>query len=288
MPQAQLARWPEVKIPRLAALIRWRPDWRPLEKARKTPREGAALDLARLIEAEIIPRLMLAHELGGESHRGFPAHEVAAFVDRTLTEDLDLLLAGVGRLVASGVTEESILIDLFSPAARELGSRWDDDRASFADVTIGLCRLEQLVQELAERGDAAPSTGRDALFTVVPGDQHSFGVTVIADVFRRAGWRTLAETSPDQDDIMGLLAARRFDLVGLSVHDDERLEQLPPFIAAVRRASRHGDVRVMVGGRVFHERPGLAAAMGADGTAPDARAALRLAADLVDRPLRLV
>lgn len=284
MPQLQTARWPEVKLPRLAELIRWRP----LDRPRRAPRESAALDLARLIEAEIIPRLMLAHDSGAvRPPSAFSSAELDGFVARTLTDDLDTLLARVDVMLGSGISEETVLIDLFSPAARELGALWEDDRCSFADVTIGLCRLEQLVQELAERGDTAPALGRDALFTVTPGDQHSFGVTVVADVFRRAGWRALAEANADQDELTGLLAARRFDLVGLSVHHDERLEAVPPFIRALRSASRHADVRVLVGGRVFTDRPGLAAAMGADGTAPDARAAVRLAAELVDRPARL-
>ena len=42
----------------------------------------------------------------------------------------------------------------------------------------------------------------------------------------------------------------------------------------------------MVGGRVFAENADLAAAVGADGTAPDARVAVRVAGSLVDAAAR--
>jgi methylmalonyl-CoA mutase cobalamin-binding subunit len=68
--------------------------------------------------------------------------------------------------------------------------------------------------------------------------------------------------------------AHEFDLFGMSASSDERLDQIAPMIMSVRKASRNRDITVMVGGRLFVERPELVAKVGADAMATDARQAV--------------
>jgi methanogenic corrinoid protein MtbC1 len=68
--------------------------------------------------------------------------------------------------------------------------------------------------------------------------------------------------------------AHDFDLFGMSASSDERLDQIAPMIMSVRKASRNRDITVMVGGRLFVERPELVAKVGADAMAADARQAV--------------
>jgi methanogenic corrinoid protein MtbC1 len=72
-----------------------------------------------------------------------------------------------------------------------------------------------------------------------------------------------------------------FDLVGLTVSCDCHIATLTSVVAALRNVSRNPRVCIMVGGRIFSDDPDLAIQVGADGTAKDARLALRAAADLV-------
>ena len=62
---------------------------------------------------------------------------------------------------------------------------------------------------------------------------------------------------------------------------DGHLAALASIIVGLRNVSRNPRVCVMVGGRIFTADPALATTVGADGTARDARLALRLAGDLV-------
>lgn len=48
-----------------------------------------------------------------------------------------------------GASLETIFLNLFSPAAKYLGKLWEEDICDFADVTIALCRLQQLLRELS-------------------------------------------------------------------------------------------------------------------------------------------
>jgi MerR family transcriptional regulator, light-induced transcriptional regulator len=244
-----------------------------------TPRPQLGEQLARIVEGEIIPRLMLVHRLERQNDREtIPlSHDtIERFALYALSSGHDSLMAIVGKLLQQGVSLESIYIDLLGPAARRLGEFWEDDRVSFADVTIALGRLQHVVRELSLHGqnELPSSVGRSALFAAAPGEQHTFGLVIIEEFFRRSGWRTWAELSGSVAEVVSAVQAHDFDLFGMSASSDERLDQIAPMIMSVRKASRNRDITVMVGGRLFVERPELVAKVGADAMATDARQAV--------------
>lgn len=248
--------------------------------------------LARLVEGEIIPRLMLVHGQANAQPRprsgaGLGPETTEKFALYTLSTGHESLLAIIGGLLQEGVTMDAIYLDLLGPTARRLGEFWEDDQVSFADVTIALGKLQQVVRELSLHGpvdDGAASNGRAALFAPAPGEQHTFGLVIIEEFFRRSGWRTWTELSGAHEEIVGAVKAHRFDLFGMTASSDERLDQIAPMIMSIRRASRNRDISVIVGGRLFVERPELVAKIGADGMAADAREAV-LKAEVAVRQL---
>lgn len=248
------------------------------------------LDLAQLIEGEIIPRLLVAHQSAARSEvvslttGVISVEELVRFRRMVVNDDLVVILGHVDLLIRRGVAVETVYFDLLGPTAKLLGQMWEEDLCTFTDVTIGLGRLHQVVYELAERlqinfnkeGD------RNALFAVTPGDQHSFGLVMVVEYFRRAGWRTVCFPSASERDLIEAVRTEHFDLIGFSMADEKWLDALPPVIAELRRVSRNPDVRVIVGGRVFAEKPERVALVGADETAQDAREAVQTAVRLVD------
>lgn len=246
------------------------------------------ITLVRLIEGEIIPRLLMAHQSAARAEPktlvagGIAAAEVVGFAHLVLAEELSVLRQNAEGLVARGVDIDALYFDLFSPAAKLLGSMWEEDLCSFNDVTVGLCRLQQLVYEFSDRIRPDDSgAGRTALFALTPGDQHSFGLSLVVEFFRRAGWRTVCVPDASTQDLVDLVKAESFDLIGFSMSDEKWLKPLPGLIASLRSASRNPLVRVIVGGRVFTERPERVAEVGADETAEDARQAVKSADRLV-------
>jgi MerR family transcriptional regulator, light-induced transcriptional regulator len=247
--------------------------------------------LARVIEADIIPRLLLAHREHGvqvDAPAGapldIPPGQAEQFAAATLTEEVASLLARVEALMAGGVTVETIYLDLLAPAARKLGSWWDEDACDFVDVTMGLWRIQEIVHALSALiPGAAPIDGaaRRALFVPAPGEQHGLGAIIVEEFFRRAGWQTWSAPALSEDELVTMAASRAFDVIGLTVSVEHHLASLPRTLAAVRRASRNPGVLILVGGRVFVERPTLAAEIGADGTAADGRMAVELAKSLL-------
>jgi len=263
-------------------LLRFKRSDRPLIE------EPSPIALAQLIEAEIIPRLLAAHKGAGRSEvipmsTGVidPA-ELERFARQSMVEDLGSLMEHIELLMRRGVAVETIYFDLLSPSARLLGDMWEDDLCTFADVTVGLCRLQQIVYEFADRVhvENGGGDGRTALFALTPGDQHSFGLIMVVEFFRQSGWRTICMPDATSEDLVHMVKTERFDLIGFSMANEKWLKPLPPLIRRLRGSSQNPDVRVMVGGRVFSDDPGRVAQVGADETAADAREAVRTAARL--------
>jgi methanogenic corrinoid protein MtbC1 len=239
--------------------------------------------LARAVRDEVVPRLLLAqraaHPLGCDDpviEPGIPPEDVVALVALAMTGDAETTVAFVDSIRARGTPLERIYLDLLAPAARRIGQLWVEDLCSFADVTVALARLQRVVRELspAFQVDArATDSRRRAALVSMPGEQHTFGLFMVAEFFQRAGWDVWSEPVGTEAELASLVAGEWFAVVGLSVGCDQGVGKLPAIIRSVRRASRNRDIGVMVGGRVFAENPDLATMVGADATATDGRQA---------------
>lgn len=245
-----------------------------------------------IVTREIIPRLVIAHAPGDiavfgstDAAAAISAEEAATFAPLAIDHDACALLDHIEKFLDRGVCVDTIFVDLLAPAARHLGVMWEEDDADFVAVTMALWRLQEVVRELSSRVPVRRSNAEHpmrALFSIMPGEQHSFGTVIIEDVFRRAGWETMILTQTDTSRLLATVAAHEFDLVGLTVTGDGYADAVPSVINGVRSVSRNPHVGVMVGGRIFTEQPDRALAVGADATARDATHALEVARTLVE------
>lgn len=252
---------------------------------------GAAERLAgltRVIEAEIIPRLMLAHASSREDDaalgRVAGIDEVIEFAKVVLENDAMVSAAYVDGMRTRGVPLTSIFLNLLAPVAQRLGAMWEADLCSFTEVTLGLWRLQQLLHELSpafQRGGRAHRSGRRALLVPVPGDHHTFGLSMVIEFFERAGWHVSGAHPESGEQIARTVQDERFDLVGLSAGTSLRFDVLTPVISEVRRVSLNRSIGVMVGGPIFVEHPEYVALVGADVTAANGNEAVLQAEKIV-------
>jgi len=239
--------------------------------------------LFETIEAEIVPRLLLSHRTTPQLPR-IPAvnaqilqsDDVAELGRLLLTDRFDAAFSFIGKMQGRGASIETLYLDLLAPTARHLGDLWTQDLCHFADVTMGLCRLQQVLHEFSPaflHEVPVLEGGRRALLVSVPGEQHSFGVTMVAEFFRRAGWDAWTGAPASCDALVRMVRTQRFAVVGFSISCDRQLDALASSIRMVRRSSRNRSIGVLVGGRVFVEHPEMVALVGADATAADGRQA---------------
>jgi methanogenic corrinoid protein MtbC1 len=175
--------------------------------------------------------------------------------------------------MTSGVTFQEVLLDLMAPAARVLGERWDQDRASFVEVALGVARMHRILREF----DGVPSQlwsnagfGRHALLLPAPGERHSFGLRLVQEFLLRESWTVTNKPVEDVKQLGQLVAQQHFDIVGLSLSGENIIQPFLESIQIIRKMSKNRHVKIIVGGHLFVERPDLINSCGSDAYAIDA------------------
>lgn len=248
--------------------------------------------LRRTVETEIIPRLMLLHRAaqvqpaearGADLLADVEEDEVEAFT-LSLLESHDAALDAVRACAQRGVPTAALCLHLLAPAARRLGEKWTADECDFAQVTIGLGRLQGLLRGVAKglpsyRGPGLPV--HSALFAPAPGEQHTLGLAMVREFFRASGWEVCDDVPDAPASLLALVRSRRFQLVGFSIGAERHLDALAALIDSVRKASADRHLIVLGGGPLLLSRPDLSARLGLDATAADAREAIDAAETLL-------
>jgi methanogenic corrinoid protein MtbC1 len=235
--------------------------------------------LVRALQRELIPRLARAYR---PSLARLTAQDVDTFTQDLLQGGERSLTARLESFRQRGFGSEVLCLDLLAPSARRLGELWNDDRCDFASVTIGVSQLQRLMRLLGTGwAPGGQGAGLRVLLMQPPQEQHSFGLAMVAEFFRAAGWGVAGGVGDMAVTAAARTQAHHFDAVGFSVGGETQLEWLAQQIAAVRLASRNPQIVVMVGGPLFVLQPHWARDLGADLCVPSAQEAPGRAEQLV-------
>jgi MerR family transcriptional regulator, light-induced transcriptional regulator len=256
----------------------------PIEPCRGAPEHLA--EIVRTLQTDIIPRLVSARRptlvvasKPAVAASAVGAEEVAELARLALAPDEAPSRTYVMSRLGKGLAPETLYLEFLGPAAKCLGDLWEQDACDFTQVTVGLWRLQLIAHELAPllQADIGPAQtpSHRVLLSPAPGEQHTLGIFMVSEFFLRAGWDVWGAPTATKDDLLRMVGDQWFDLVGLSSGCRARLDALATIIAKIRQASRNPRIGVMVGGPAFLGDPRLVVAVGADGTARDARHAPR-------------
>ncbi|WP_373476674.1 B12-binding domain-containing protein [Sphingorhabdus sp.] len=261
-------------------------------------RDDTGYDLSILLENLVIPKLIADQGKNdnwlhlpslspvGDTvrKRAITENDVEAFTRLSISGEAHALLDFVDQRLETGSSVETIYVDLLAPAARRLGEFWEEDGEDFVGVTMGLWRIQEILRELTVRIPPVSRPGygkRSALFSPMPGSQHSFGTLMVAECFQRAGWDVDVLIQPTQSELTGKFANRHYDLIGLTVSIDCTKGTLSGLVNTFRSVSSNPHIKVLIGGPVINEQPDLVEQCGADATAIDAVSAVALGDRLV-------
>ena len=244
--------------------------------------------VVKTIKTQIIPKIVLALRSTPKTAKTTKPAPTAVeeFAALTLANDDGAAFAHVEELLARGTAVEAIFLDLLAPAARQLGTLWESDTTDFASVTLAVGRLQLIMRRLGDRFVSEASgghAGESVLLTNIPGEQHSFGLSMVAEFFRREGWNLCTGPFASHQELTSLVHNHWFDIVGFSVSSDRRLDELKKDIHDIRRVSRNRDVGIIIGGPMVIAQPDLVASMGADMMSADATTAPQQAHGLIEQ-----
>lgn len=167
-----------------------------------------------------------------------PPDRLRAFCEMLLAGDADgaLELMQSERL-DGGLSARDVYSGYISASAQRLGRMWERDEASFVEVTAATGHLYALMRALrpeAQEKTRGSDLRKTALFATVPGEAHSLGVTMAADIFRRAGWSIDLQRGLNHNELVSHIADCQPELVGLSISGDGRLDALATLCVSIR------------------------------------------------------
>lgn len=254
--------------------------------------------LARTVEREVIPRLIVAHRPHRTSllctgHASLvDESDVLEFTGLLANRDVAEALARIELKRERGISLESLYLDLLIPAARRLADLWEADQCHYDDIALGIMHLRQVLHELSPVFSVECERrccNRKVLLLSAPGEQSMLGVFMVTEFYRciaseffyRAGWEVWRAPPTSRSQLSGILRSQWFDVIDVSASCEARLPLLSADLAEMRKTSCNSRVGMIVGGPVFRDHPELASSVGADASASDPRDALLQAEMLV-------
>lgn len=192
-------------------------------------------------------------------------------------------VAIIESAVRDGVPIRELYLHVFQPAQREVGRLWQNNVISVAEEHYCTASTQALMAQFYPQILATPRIGRKVVVACVGNELHEIGTRMVADFFEMAGWDGLyIGANTPAAALVDLVCRERPNLVALGITMTYHLGTARDLVERLRSDSRCADVKVIVGGYVFHERPDLWRSVGADGAATDAAAAVALGNTLID------
>lgn len=247
----------------------------------------------RTVETQIIPRLLLSYrglessrqaETPAPHHTDREAIDIAEFARLVISQDAERISRYLTTQCEQGASLEWLYLELLSPTAQHIGRLWEEDLCGIVDVTLAVGLLQHVLRELSptfQEQQGYLDSRRRGLFLPMPGEQHTFGLSLITEFFRRAGWDLWSLPAVSEEQLLALVSDEWFAILGISISAEVNLAGLATLIQKIRRASGNRSLGVMVGGPLFVAQPQLSKEVGADATAVDARQAVLQAESLL-------
>jgi MerR family transcriptional regulator, light-induced transcriptional regulator len=184
--------------------------------------------------------------------------------------------------VEQGISIKDIYLEVFQRSQYEIGRRWMTNQISVAQEHYCTAATQLIMSQLYPHIFATDKIGRRFVAACIGGELHEIGVRMVADFFEMEGWDTyyMGANTPT-DTILQAIADRQPDILGISATMSFHLSQVEDLITQVRATDGGNELKILVGGYPFKRSPDLWKTIGADGFAPDALKAIRVAQSLL-------
>lgn len=155
----------------------------------------------------------------------------------------------VNRHLKAGVSAKKLYGPYLARASQRLGVLWEADEVTFAELTVGIGRIYGIMRTLRKSIEPAiRRRNRSAFFASVPGDNHTLGVKMAADLARREGWDVELKLDLDHDDLVDAVSGSGQLLVGLSGGGEHAVPNLARLVLALR--VRAPEALILVSGNI--------------------------------------
>ena len=178
----------------------------------------------------------------------------------------------IDDLLEAGVSVEEVCLDHLAPAARRLGDLWDRDRLPFTEVALATSRIQAMLRRMPASRVTPDNAGvKGAVFASVPGEQHTLGVMMAADLFRRNGWEVGLFVGLGHDELTARLRRDDRPVIGLSCSGAHSYPALRRLLATL--AKTRPDAQILLSGHIVKDTVKISSLPGRVTIVPDTVAA---------------
>lgn len=202
--------------------------------------------------------------------------------DGVMEGDLDAVTDGVKTALAAEVTAEAILKQGMMTAMAEVGNLFEEGEYFVPELLIAARAMQgglDILKPLLAEEDVEP-IGKVVTGTV-KGDLHDIGKNLVGMMMKGAGFEIIdmgSDVSPEQ--FVKAVKESGAQVVAMSALLTTTMANMPATIKAFEDAGIRDKVKIMVGGAPVTQE--YADTIGADGFAPDASQAAKVALTFVD------
>ncbi|CAM3802947.1 B12-binding domain-containing protein [Polynucleobacter antarcticus] len=193
-----------------------------------------------------------------EAVQALEADEVDKIANLLLDSKEDSFDLAITVLKTHGISIEFIVLELIPEIARRLGKHWENDSLSFAEVSIGVGRLERVIHRLDYLFQATQLEKRQnksILITTFPDSQHTLGSLIFSNYLTFSGWKASRPSNTKLDTIALALSTHHYDALAISVSAFEQLDELQSVIDVLRSKSKNPALVTLVGGALYKIAP---------------------------------
>jgi 5-methyltetrahydrofolate--homocysteine methyltransferase len=201
--------------------------------------------------------------------------------ESVLEGDREMAIEGVQEAIDAKVPAERILKEAMMTAMSEAGKLFEEGEYFVPELLVAARAMQggmELLKPLLVAEDVEP-IGKVVIGTV-KGDLHDIGKNLVGMMLEGAGFEVIdLGTDVDAEKFVEAVKTSNAQMVGMSALLTTTMSNMPSTIEALKQAGLRDSVKVMIGGAPVTET--YAQQIGADGYAPDASQAAKLALSYV-------
>lgn len=203
-----------------------------------------------------------------------------AFFEALLVGDRKEVRSLIERAVKQeGADAKALLLDLVWPTMELLQEAYRDDRINQAQLNLATRLNRSIADQVAMGMERAESNGRTVLIVCGDDEPEELGGQLCADLFECEGYTVrFAGGGIPNDEILRLIGEVHPNLLILFGTLPSGMPAARKLIDYLREVNSCPEMQVMCCGGIYKRAEGLAEEIGADLYAPDAQAAVEVAA----------
>ena len=184
--------------------------------------------------------------------------------------------------VDNGISVKEVYLEVFQKTLHEIGRLWLSNQISVGTEHFCTAATQSIMSQLYPKIFSGNHNGLSMVAACVGNELHEIGIRMVADFFEMDGWDTyyLGANTP-VSAILSAIEKNQADILGLSASMPYHGGLMKETIDKVKNSTVGKDVRIIIGGNAVNKVKDRWQWFNADGYAPDAQQAIRLAEQLI-------